>query len=138
MKSLLFSSFLMTFVVAQSQGNLQFNQAKLITTVQTVPAGKVWKVESYAYNGGAAFAGTQSGFYTNDGIYERTCINALMNYMVNGNTIQIPVSLSRSSNSGLISLDGLNLFPFWLPEGSSLAAGTNMSYLSVLEFNVVP
>lgn len=138
MKLLLFSFLLIISIGSQAQGNLQFNQAKLITTLQTVPMGKVWKVESYAYNGGAAFAGTQSNFYTNDGIYERTCINALMSYQVNGNTVQIPVSLSRSSNSGLISLDGLNLFPFWLPEGSSLAAGTNMTYLSVLEFNVVP
>jgi hypothetical protein len=121
-----------------AQGNLQFSQAKLVTTVQTVPAGKVWKVESYAYNGGAAFAGTQSGFYSNDGTNERSYINALMTYSINGSSVQIPASLSRTGAVGIVPLTGLNLFPFWLPEGSTLAAGTNMSYLSVLEFNVVP
>lgn len=29
-----------------AQGTLQFNQVKLVTTQETVPAGKVWKVES--------------------------------------------------------------------------------------------
>ena len=32
---------------AYAQGNLQFNQVKLVSTVETVPAGKVWKLENY-------------------------------------------------------------------------------------------
>ncbi|NBN99205.1 MAG: hypothetical protein EBV19_08240, partial [Flavobacteriia bacterium] len=33
-----------------AQGNLQFNQVKLVTNQETVPVGKVWKVESVIYN----------------------------------------------------------------------------------------
>ena len=42
---LLFALFLSKF--GFSQGNLQFNQVKLVSTIETVPAGKVWKVENY-------------------------------------------------------------------------------------------
>jgi len=47
MKRVLFSLilFFVAFLV-NAQGNLQFNQVKLVTTLETVPAGKVWKVES--------------------------------------------------------------------------------------------
>ena len=33
-------------VSLKAQGNLQFNQVKLVTALETVPVGKVWKVES--------------------------------------------------------------------------------------------
>jgi hypothetical protein len=50
MKYLLTHLFLIIFVgFSQAQGNLQFNQAKIISNtdpMQTVPAGKVWKIES--------------------------------------------------------------------------------------------
>jgi hypothetical protein len=28
-------------------------------------------------------------------------------------------------------------FPFWLPAGATLAASSNVTYLSVIEFNIV-
>lgn len=43
--SLLFLSLGVT-LGAFAQGTLQFNQVKLVTAQETVPAGKVWKVES--------------------------------------------------------------------------------------------
>ncbi len=42
-------SFLGIGLSAMAQGNLQFNQVKLVTSQQTVPANKVWKVESVIY-----------------------------------------------------------------------------------------
>ena len=41
--------------VIYSQGNLQFNQVKIVSNTdaaQTVPAGKVWKIESVISDGG--------------------------------------------------------------------------------------
>ena len=50
-------SIIITFLFAlnnlYSQGNLQFNQVlRVSNTPQTVPVGKVWKVESYLENEG--------------------------------------------------------------------------------------
>ena len=45
----------------KAQGNLQFNQVKLVTTLETVPAGKAWKVESVIYNIAPTATGYQSG-----------------------------------------------------------------------------
>jgi len=47
MKILLLSFFLLPFSFLYSQGNLQFNQVKLVGDApSTVPAEKVWKIES--------------------------------------------------------------------------------------------
>lgn len=46
MKNTLFLLSLGVGLQAMAQGTLQFNQVKLVTAQETVPAGKVWKVES--------------------------------------------------------------------------------------------
>ena len=46
MKVLLSITALLISLSASAQGNLQFNQVKLVTTAEAVPAGKVWKVEN--------------------------------------------------------------------------------------------
>ena len=113
--------YLITFIFSSigfSQGNLQFNQVKLVSIQETVPAGKVWKVEN---------AIVIDGYLVN--------INAryyAMSYNLNGVTSVI----TTSNNSSNISPTP-GSFPFWIPAGSTLAAGTNMRYLSVLEFNIV-
>lgn len=109
----------------EAQGNLQFNQVKLVTTAQTVPAGKVWKVESCTYNGGAAF-------YVNNGAI--STVYGLMSIVVNG--VIIPVSIYVGGNSS--SFSNAHSFPMWLPAGSTIATGTNAAFVSVIEFNVVP
>ena len=50
MKKLYFILFILLNQLAFAQGNLQFNQVKLVTALETVPAGKVWKIESVIYN----------------------------------------------------------------------------------------
>lgn len=108
----------------EAQGNLQFNQVKLVTTAQTVPAGKVWKVESCTYNGASTFVLNQ----VNQQIY------ALMSIVVNG--VVIPVSIYVGGSSS--SFSNAQTFPMWLPAGSTIATGTNAAFVSVIEFNVVP
>ena len=46
MKTLLFFISMFFASMSFSQGNLQFNQVKLVSAEETVPAGKVWKVEN--------------------------------------------------------------------------------------------
>ena len=137
MKKLYFILFILLNQLVFAQGNLQFNQVKLVSTQETVPAGKVWRVDSYAYNGGGAFAGTLSAQYSMDGSNTYSSLNLIGSYIINGQTNQIPISFSRGSVNGLVSVE-LNLFPFWLPTGSTLAAGTNLRHLSVVEFNIIP
>ena len=64
MKYLLTPLFLIIFVgFGQAQGNLQFNQAKIISNtdpMQTVPAGKVWKIESVFTAGDQDVYGVQT------------------------------------------------------------------------------
>ena len=121
MKTFFFLILLLLSSIAFSQGNLQFNQVKLVSTQETVPAGKVWKVESAIFQGGSNF---QIVMYT----------YGSMSYSINGNACYIATTgVNTSSNMPVHD----NAFPFWLPAGATLAAGTNMRYLSVLEFNIV-
>ncbi|MBM3171196.1 MAG: hypothetical protein FJZ75_06260 [Bacteroidetes bacterium] len=92
----------------QSQ-TLQFSQVLLISTVQTVPANKVWKVESYTQNNSGA--------------------NLYHQIVVNSNT-----SIVGSTNYTLHN----HPFPMWLPAGTTLAAGANVINISVIEFTVLP
>ena len=122
-KTILLFSLLVLAIGAKAQGNLQFNQVKLVSTVETVPAGKVWKVENPIFAGGQVFViVTYSG--------------GSMAYYINGQICYI----ASSNGSSITTNNSPNTlgFPFWLPAGSTLAASTNMRYLSVIEFNVVP
>jgi len=89
---------------------LQFSQVLLVSTTQTVPANKVWKVESPlpSWGGGATT-----------------------------NTITIDGNLVVVTIGGSSSVSGIS-FPIWLPAGTSLAAGQNIPRISVIEFTVVP
>lgn len=134
-------AFLGATTFAKTQGNLQFNQVKLVSTVETVPAGKVWKVESCAYNGGAPFSSGTANYSINP---PQNSLNrgfdAIMSYSVNGSNINIPCSFILSFTTTVFGTNSLPAFyfPFWLPAGSTLAAGSNMRFLNVIEFNVVP
>jgi hypothetical protein len=116
-------------LVINAQGNLQFNQAKLVSTVETVPAGKVWKVESVLYSQ----------------VIQQGAINNLATYhdnaqiLINGNSLSIrsvrQVDGGSGGKSGFVW--EVN-YPIWLPSGTTLAAGGGVIYLSVIEFNIQP
>ena len=46
MRYIIFLFFFLICTSAQSQGNLQFNRVIILSNLQTVPTGKVWKIES--------------------------------------------------------------------------------------------
>jgi hypothetical protein len=118
MKSLLFLLIFICFGALKAQGNLQFNQVINMpftgtnTTPVSVPAGKVWKIESCMLN-------TPSNNY------------AYMLY--NGVYYNMRQQLSSAHNVN---------FPFWLASGTSVTFGGNGGgtggMLSILEFNIVP
>jgi hypothetical protein len=125
MKTIVFSIlFFASFGTLFSQGNLQFNQVKLVGAQETVPVGKVWKIESVLNN-----ATLQINTSTTAEQNKATQI------LINGNGILIATTWGNSyATSSVVSTQ----LPIWLPEGTNLAASTNVFRVSVIEFNVMP
>ncbi len=66
MKTLYIILLVLFTSIAYSQGNLQFNQVLILDATvagvtHTVPAGKVWKIESVAINGNTSYFQIQWG-----------------------------------------------------------------------------
>ena len=129
------------FVEIHAQGNLQFNQVKIISNTdppQTVPAGKVWKIESVFSDAGAdtyavAGSGSTQSFFT-------ACGAASFYYHSYGRYLainSIPISFGIHSAGNQMT----NL-PIWVPAGSTICTCTSATYCargySVIEFNIVP
>lgn len=94
-----------------AQGNLQFNQALLFSgqTINTVPAGKIWKVENTAQS------------YTSSGspLYSSLVINA-QNWFPQGSGGSLPTG------------------PIWLPAGSTISGYHATTQFNIIEFNIIP
>jgi hypothetical protein len=128
--TLLFSFFLIKLNCFNAQGNLQFNQVLRVgNTAQTVPVGKVWKVETYMQ------ANTSISEYTefpNCNFPDRQhpfLVNSVPYYQING---------SPGHGSSGIRMAVGNLFPLWLKSGEVLQTTCPNNFLSVIEYNVVP
>ena len=118
----------LVFAASGLQGqSLAYSQTLLVSNqVQTVPANKVWKVESFLPTTAKVSSFTPTAF----------------NLIVNGSAY--PVGHSAFGNTGSSSAEAWassmvnTSFPFWLPAGSTLAAGTGIGLISVIEFSVIP
>lgn len=118
-------------IVAQS---LSFSQAMIVTASSTVPAGKVWKIESVLYQtnhipsypSNSQFSHT-SAFIQINGI--NICTRAVYSIEVSG---------PSGGDGGGISSGEVTRLPIWLPEAATLAPGSNSYGINVIEFNVVP
>lgn len=122
-------------VAAFAQGNLQFNQVKLVTAQETVPAGKVWKVESVIYNIPDDQSSAQTSTFSGCGsisYFRSTSIS------VNGISTKIGQGTTTAAYSNLSYTHTYTPLPFWLPAGSTLSGGPCLNQVSVIEFNVVP
>ena len=125
MKTFLFVLVLFLFGSFYAQGNLQFNQALLLSTNQasnvllgTVPVGKVWKVEGF----GSGNSGASECGWSFDGT----------NVAFRSGNVYLGGSAYQSSNS---------TSTFWLPAGTtvySLNCASNYRWMSVIEFNILP
>lgn len=104
--------------------NLQFNQVLLVNTLDTVPDGKVWKVESAIANKLLSSCST-SNLHT-------IAVNGQPATLTKGNVI------FDAYCGGWEGYATVTTLPIWLPEKTTLEPTANISYLSVLEFNIVP
>jgi hypothetical protein len=124
--------FVLTYTVVSlfhAQGNLQFNQIVTVgTTSLTVPAGKVWKVESY----------TESEVTFNSN-YSSGCVNS--NYhrplVINNNNYYFFGNMATASSGANYITTG-NKLPIWLKPGDQIRTVCSSDFASVIEFNVVP
>ena len=133
MKKIILATFLsMIFFAGYSQHTLAYNQAILVSNTQTVPQGTVWKVVSLLPSAGAV----------SNQAYNSPPSATSFTIMVNSNPISFSTVQSISTNSNTYnnfnytSASGDGKLPIWLPAGSTLAAGSNIQYVSVLEFLV--
>ena len=110
--TLLFSFFLIKLNCFNAQGNLQFNQVLRVgNTAQTVPVGKVWKVETYMQANTSISEFTE---YPNCNFPDRQhpfLVNSVPYYQINGSP--------GHGSSGIMMAVG-NLFPLWLKSGEVL------------------
>jgi hypothetical protein len=116
--SILFIGFSFT---SQSQ-TLKFSKVLLVSELETVPEGKVWKITSFLASGNYMASGS-SGWAAND-----------VSMKVNSNTRIIACSKTATYGIGLSSVSP---FPVWLPENTTLQPFTNCGSLSVIEFSVI-
>lgn len=129
MRNLLFVFAFTVVGLFHAQGNLQFNQIVTVgTTSLTVPAGKVWKVESY----------TESEVTFNSN-YSSGCINS--NYhrplVINNNNYYFFGNMATASSGANYITTG-NKLPIWLKPGDQIRTVCSSDFASVIEFNVVP
>jgi hypothetical protein len=114
---LVLTVMVVTTFLAAAQNQLTFNQVLLVTLTSqgdTVPQGKVWKVES-----------SVSELLTNGETY----------FHVNNNKCNITRSVIHIGNG--YAFTGVNpIFPMWLPAGTIVTSGLNVSALSIIEFNI--
>ncbi|MFM2037565.1 MAG: hypothetical protein RL432_504 [Bacteroidota bacterium] len=129
MRNLLFVFAFTVVGLFHAQGNLQFNQIVTVgTTSLTVPAGKVWKVES--------FTESEVTFNSN---YSSGCVNS--NYhrplVINNNNYYFFGNMAIASSGANYITTG-NKLPIWLKPGDQIRTVCSSDFASVIEFNVVP
>ncbi|MDA0930788.1 MAG: hypothetical protein O3C32_05380 [Bacteroidetes bacterium] len=108
-----------------AQGTLQFNRILLVSSLDTVPSNKVWKVSSVL---------SSSQLHTNA---PSTAISTAIS--INGSTVFVSGrSYTEQSADGNQSFGTYTQMPIWLPAQTTLAAGANALSISVIEFNVLP
>ncbi len=134
-----------------AQGNLQFNQVKLVSALETVPAGKVWKVES-ALSGEERYPTSGTALPSNSRFIlvngSSVCVHEEhvattgvgFNGCCGGGFWMNNVGMAVNSTTPVlvhVSAQPTKL-PLWLPSGATLAVGTKVSSISVVEFNIIP
>ena len=117
MKIILFTTLLCCGLAftANSQ-TLEFSQVLLVSSLDTVPQGKVWKVESTLLTCGEHCS---ARIYVNN--------KEIYTYVYSAGVPSNSQKTAAAYNP--------TRFPIWLPAGSTLNVGSNVEYISVIEFN---
>lgn len=121
-------SFFLSFGY-NAQGNLQFNQViRVVEVLQTVPAGKVWKVESYL-----------ESELINSNSSSSSCISSTTHrpLIINNGFYYFVGDVAWGSTSNLQMMNH-NKFPIWLKSGDQIRTTCSSDFASVIEFNIIP
>jgi len=114
---------------AFAQGNLQFNQIVIVGAAdQTVPAGKVWKVESYQQQ--------QVSISTNFPTTGCADLSRPRPYYID-NVPFYNIETAGNGNSSYSSI-AKNNFPIWLKTSQTVRTSCAGDFISIIEFNSVP
>ena len=118
MKKIIFTTLLFCCLAfsAQSQ-SLTYSKVILLTALDTVPQGKVWKVTSYMAN-------------DNPSVNNITLIQCLFNNISHNLST---MKMTGNSTYGYSTTREGSL-PFWLPAGTTVEPSTNCNGLSIIEF----
>ena len=166
-KGLIALFFFCLVFMGMAQGNLQFNQVLLVdSALRTVPANKAWKITAISgseyrlnecvdisANSIHELKSARCGYSSTTGSFIGNYSISL--FLVNGNRVinsieGLPISVTAWCNSnctsGCATRDftcanrdtNPNILPMWLPAGATLRSGGPNTWLSVLEFNIVP
>jgi len=117
-----------------AQGNLEFSQVKMVTTVETVPTGKVWKVESVVYN-----IGHDVSPYSANA--NATCGQSnwrASSIEINGTPTKVGQGSMAQPYSSVQNYMSFTKLPLWLPAGFTLNGGPCNLMVNVIEFTIVP
>ena len=130
MKKIIFSIFFsITMLVVNGQGNLQFNQIVIVSSVnQTVPAGKVWKLESYQ----------QEYVSITNNFPAPSCVtlDRQRPYYID-NIYYYNIGDLASGGSYIYNVPKNN-FPIWLKASQTVRTSCSGDFISIIEFNIIP
>lgn len=107
-----------------------YTRSLLVTSTQAVPAGKVWCIDSVAPSTSLQPSFPSSSIRTQSAVVT-----------INGSSV-IAHAVWAIETSGVAGADGAGIaghplldLPFYLPEGTTLAAGAGTAFLAVSEFD---
>jgi len=128
---LVFALFILAASSLQAQ-TLSFSQVKLVSTIQTVPQNKVWKVENIL----PFVRPTTTNFSGQSAVDFTLLVNGLTVFYL---STESRGNLQGNGTTGITAVTaGIGASPIWLPAGTTLAVGSNLHAISVIEFNVIP
>ena len=104
--------------------NLQFSKAKLVSsTADTVPTGRVWKIESFLFS-------------RNLSTYPNLAWGEDDKIEVNGDVFVVRAYRTDAGNRRYFVWK--QDLPIWLPAGSVVKADVGVKHISIIEFKEVP
>ena len=123
MKKIIFITLLFCGLAfsAQSQ-SLTYSKVILLTALDTVPQGKVWKVVSVLPNNTWLSGSSSSSWASNS-----------LEVSVNSASVVLASAINHAGYRTAYST-ATNLLPIWLPAGTTVAPSTNCGSLSIIEF----
>ncbi|MFN5181462.1 MAG: hypothetical protein ACK5D5_00390 [Bacteroidota bacterium] len=129
MKKILIFSIIFIAIKISAQGNLQFNQVVIVYDIpQTVPSGKVWKVESYLQQ--------QVNISTNFPTTGCSDLSRPRPYFIDNYSYHNIEGIGNGNSNN--SSTAKNNFPIWLKSGQVVKTSCAGDFLSIIEFNIVP